>query len=661
MLIEGNGQDDENEDARTDSEYDSAFDAPTESLEFSYGEPDSYSLFQAKSLKSIAEHMGWIVSTRKIVYRGVSHFEDQLRKQFQRHMESHLLDGLCSELGIEKTNIQPPYKTDFIQKRTKKQMQKLKAFPEEKIKEALKSYASKLSVEISADISVQPVPQKLLEKLWLSRQAQNLAKKAIQIGWMDFSIPDFLSLDVLIDSYKSFEQQKEEREIIRLRAKLKKDAQFDMPTSSSFDRTNHLSLIEAKEELEQQIFLFEKIQSARKKIAPAHRDEFPLPAFPLKDSIVENYLDEIQSHYNKIQESIVTKKRVFRLLRLAFIVIASVLFSAWQLNLRFELEELSLRSAQIGLPFSFPNFPYTNQKFWDAKRYIEKQEELYPKIQALKSKAAKSGLKRFPLNPPYSNQQYETWQKALDTFRMVRIPAGSSEIGSSYGFVDEQPIFNAVVSRDIFFMDGEVSQALYRAVMNKNPNVRKACLDCPVTNLNWMDAALFSNSLSSLSGLEPCYQISDKQIAWTKGIECLGFRLPTEAEWEYAARAQSNYTYSGAMDSAQVAWFNGNSGYSMQPIRAKKPNDFKLYDMNGSVWEWCWDKYGPYNTGVFQDPIGSIYGENHVIRGGSYLSGLTTVSARAERSPDTIAIDIGFRVVRTAVIGNLPKEEQEEQ
>ena len=661
MPIEGNGQEEEKEDVRTDSEYDSAFDAPTESLEFSHGEPDSFSLYQAKSLKALAEHMGWIVSIRKIVYRGLNHFEDQLQKQFQRHMECHLWDGICAELGIERTSIQPPYKTDFMRKRSLKQQKRLGSFDDEKIREALVGFASKVSVEIPEDVDVKPIPQSLLEKLWLAKQAHNLAKKASHIGWMDFAVPTDLSLAALIELYNSFERQKEEREIIRLRAKLKKEAQFDMPTSSTFDRTSHVSLLEAKEELEQQIFLFEKVIQARKKLSVEDREDFPLPALPLRDVNVESYIDEVQIHYSQLQESKAARQRLFRLLRLAVILISSVLFSAWQFNLRFELEDLSFRSAQIGLPFSFPNIPYTNQSYWEVKRYVEKQEELYPKIQVLKSKAAKSGLKRFPLEPPYTNQQYETWQKALDTFRMIRIPAGSTEIGSTYGFVDEQPVFTGVISRDIFFMDGEVSQALYLAVMNKNPNVRQACLDCPVTNLNWMDAIRFANTISNLAGLEPCYQISDDQIAWKKGIECLGFRLPTEAEWEYAARAQSTFTYSGAMDSAQVAWFNGNSGYSMQPIRSKKPNDFKLYDMNGSVWEWCWDKYGPYNAGVFQNPIGNMYGENHVIRGGSYQSGLTTVSARAERRPDTVAMDLGFRVVRTAVIGNVPQEDPQQE
>jgi formylglycine-generating enzyme required for sulfatase activity len=110
------------------------------------------------------------------------------------------------------------------------------------------------------------------------------------------------------------------------------------------------------------------------------------------------------------------------------------------------------------------------------------------------------------------------------------------------------------------------------------------------------------------------------------------------------------------MDSSHVAWFNGNSGFKIKSVATLKPNDFDLFDMNGNAWEWCWDRYGDYAGGVFQDPVGSRDGDNHVIRGGSYQSGLTTVSGRAEHNPEASEIDIGFRLVRTAVVGNLPKE-----
>jgi formylglycine-generating enzyme required for sulfatase activity len=328
----------------------------------------------------------------------------------------------------------------------------------------------------------------------------------------------------------------------------------------------------------------------------------------------------------------------------------------WQINLRYEIQEYQIRSAEIGLQLNTPNFPYTNGGLSDIRYFVEKQEDLYPKMERLKTDAAKSGLKKIPLTPPYTTQQFQTWSKAVDSFLLERVPSGESEIGSPYGFVDERPIFTVKISRDIFFMNSEVSQALYRAIMQKNPNVKDSCLDCPVTNVNWMDSIIFANKLSLVAGFTPCYKINNDLISWENGIECLGFRLPTEAEWEYAARAQSEHTYSGAMDSTEVAWFNGNSGLKLKSAGRLKPNDFNLFDMNGNAWEWCWDRYGDYVSGVFKDPIGSRDGGSHVIRGGSYQTGLTTVSGRAEHNPDGKALDIGFRLVRTAVIGNLPKD-----
>ena len=659
MPIEGNSEESQ-EEAKSESEVDSVLDFPTESLDFEE-EPDNASLALAKCLCVLAEHIQWSVSIRKIVYRGISEFEQNLEKQFKRYMEAHLYDGLCSILKIKVAQLSPPYKRDRVARRKKRIRKKIIVIDEARLREGMSLYAQEVGHDLPEDFSPLPLQDELIKKFWFSSEVKKLAKKARHIGWMDFTAPSVVDIQGLMALCIAYEKQKEEREIIRLRAKLKKISDFDLPAPEGYDASKHYVLIAERERLEQQISFFEKMLVAQKKLPLTERDEFPFPALPLKELPVENYIDEVHLRYSEIQEQTEKRERIFRLLRIAVALTATVSFCIWQINLRYEIEDLQLRSAQIGLKVTNPIFPYTNQQVSDIRYFVELQEELYPKMNGIRKRGIKKGLKRIPFRPPYTKQQYNTWALALESFQLQRIPAGRSSVGSPYGFVDERPVFTMVLSRDVFFMDGEVTQALYRAVMGVNPNVKSPCLDCPVTNVRWIDAIQFTNRLSEFAGYESCYHISEDQISWDRGISCLGFRLPTEGEWEYAASAQSDFTYSGSMDSSEVAWFNGNSGLKVQPVRTLLPNDFAMYDMNGNAWEWCWDRYGRYEEGVFQDPIGSRNGINHVIRGGSYQTELTTLSARAEHDPDDAQIDIGFRVVRTAVIGNVPQQVIEEK
>ena len=651
MPIEGTNEESQ-EDLKSESEADSVMDALTESLEFAE-EPDEQALLVAKGLRNLAAHMEWSVSIRKIVYRGCDEFKVTLEKQFTRHMQAHLYDGFCRCLKIKAPPIHPPYKKTHIQRRVKKVQKQVFAVDEEKFVNALREYAQEVGHDLPEDCTKSSCTEELLASFWFSAEVKKLAKKARHIGWMEFAPPTIQDVRALMDVCLDFERQKEEREIIRLRASLKKSSEYDFPQSDTFDASKHFSLILEREKISAQLSLFEKVKAAQKRLPQSEQEDFPFPPFPLKDLAVENYVDEVHLRYSEIQEQKEKRARILRLLRIAILLILTVSFCVWQINLRYDFEDLKLRAAQVGLRVNAPVFPYNEQQIADIQHFVEKQEALSPKMMGVKNIAIKKGLKRIPFTPPYAEQQYQTWAKALDSFQLQRVPAGEIEIGSEYGFVDERPMFTMKLSRDIFFMDGEVTQALYRAVMGKNPNVKKSCLECPVSNIRWVDAIEFANRLSSFAGYESCYVINEDDILWSKGISCLGFRLPTEAEWEYAAKAQSSYTYSGSMDSSQVAWFNGNSGFKMQSVRRLVPNDFKLFDMNGNVWEWCWDRYGRYTQGVVNDPLGSSTGMNHVIRGGSFKTELTTVSARAEHDPDDPQVDIGFRLVRTAVVGNI--------
>ena len=128
---------------------------------------------------------------------------------------------------------------------------------------------------------------------------------------------------------------------------------------------------------------------------------------------------------------------------------------------------------------------------------------------------------------------------------------------------------------------------------------------------------MFANRLSDQEGLSRCYSGSGNNMRWNRA--CTGYRLPTEAEWEYAARGGEDWVYPGSFDAGVAAWYSGNSEEKTHPVGKKKPNAWGLYDMSGNVREWVWDWYGSY-SGDARDPTGPEQGSNRVVRGGSWLS-----------------------------------------
>ncbi|MEC8277545.1 MAG: SUMF1/EgtB/PvdO family nonheme iron enzyme, partial [Myxococcota bacterium] len=150
-------------------------------------------------------------------------------------------------------------------------------------------------------------------------------------------------------------------------------------------------------------------------------------------------------------------------------------------------------------------------------------------------------------------------------------------------------------------------------------------------------------------GFEKAYRYDKKSKKMLYNPLTEGFRLPTEAEWEYAARAGDMTLYAGSDQPGEVAWYADNSGSGVQELAMKRRNKFALYDMSGNVWEWCWDYYGDYTAASVKDPVGPDIGRRRVRRGGSNRNRLQhiRVSNRAASNPDTIQAGIGFRVVRT--------------
>lgn len=208
---------------------------------------------------------------------------------------------------------------------------------------------------------------------------------------------------------------------------------------------------------------------------------------------------------------------------------------------------------------------------------------------------------------------------------MVRIPGGEFVMGSSSGDSDEAPEHRVRVQG--FLIDRyEVRQSMFARLELSNPSRTKGA-DLPVDNLTWVQAVRFCNERSLAEGLQPCYG-DDGRCDFTKS----GYRLPTEAEWEYACRGGQRAAYCFGSDARRLrefAWFSENSAKKTHAVGSKKPNAWGLFDMHGNVAEWCNDPYaaGYYAKSPASDPPGPDDGELFVVRGGAYRS-----SAKALRS-----------------------------
>ena len=191
------------------------------------------------------------------------------------------------------------------------------------------------------------------------------------------------------------------------------------------------------------------------------------------------------------------------------------------------------------------------------------------------------------------------------SFTMVYVQGGTFTMGAtreqgSDAFDVEKPSHSVTLS-SYHIGETEVTQALWQAVMGSNPSKFTGDSRRPVEHVSWEDCQRFISRLTSLTGQH--------------------FHLPTEAQWEYAARGGSKsrgYKYSGSNDVGSVAWYYDNSSRTTHPVKTKSPNELGLYDMSGNVWEWCQDWFGYYSSGSQTNPTGASSGADRVDRGGSW-------------------------------------------
>jgi len=228
--------------------------------------------------------------------------------------------------------------------------------------------------------------------------------------------------------------------------------------------------------------------------------------------------------------------------------------------------------------------------------------------------------------------------------KFVLVPAGTFMMGSlpdEPGRGDDERQHSVTLTKPFYMAVTEVTQSQWRRIMGNSPSHFRDCgADCPVEFVSWNDCQQFVQRLNLREGDNT-------------------YRLPTEAEWEYACRAGSKTAFAngGVTETScghdanldLLGWYCGNSGKEPHPVGQRKPNAFGLYDMHGNVWEWCQDWYGPYPSGDASDPTGPSSGSYRVLRGGGWHEDVEGCRSaiRVGRPPDSRAGTLGFRLART--------------
>jgi formylglycine-generating enzyme required for sulfatase activity len=280
-------------------------------------------------------------------------------------------------------------------------------------------------------------------------------------------------------------------------------------------------------------------------------------------------------------------------------------------------------------PLGFRQFHTARLVDWRAGESHQEFDQVVQAVTALVGPPQKST----PVSIPDQERPQPEIRDRLG-MEFVRIPAGTFQMGSNDGSDDERPVHQVTISQPFDLGKYPVTQAQWEAVMGDNPSAFTGDPTRPVEKVSWEDVQRFIEQLNARDH--------------TAGVT---YRLPTEAEWEYAARAGTTTAYSFGDDPAQLdayAWYDDNSGDTTHPVGQKQPNPWGLYDMHGNVWEWVQDWYGTYPAEAVTDPQGPDTGSDRVFRGGgwTYGAGDCRSAYRGNAVPGDRGFILGFRLLR---------------
>ncbi len=242
-------------------------------------------------------------------------------------------------------------------------------------------------------------------------------------------------------------------------------------------------------------------------------------------------------------------------------------------------------------------------------------------------------------------------------FELVHCPPGTFTMGSpddEAGRSDDEVQHEVTLTRGFALGVFPVTQALWKAVTEENPSEYGYGTDAPrrpVETVSWFDAVRFCNALSAKLGLVAAYTVGDgEETEVTCDFTASGFRLPTESEWEYAARSGGDaFVYAGSDDLEEVGWYDDNSLGQTQPVGGKAATRWGLHDLSGNVWEWCWDRYGDNPHEASTNPVGADESPYRVYRGGSMArtADYARVAYRDRSEPEYRIDYLGLRLSRT--------------
>ena len=279
-----------------------------------------------------------------------------------------------------------------------------------------------------------------------------------------------------------------------------------------------------------------------------------------------------------------------------------------------------------------------------------------------------------PTPPPSSSQQGQEEQPQIPE-NFILVEGGTFSMGSpdSEAWRSDDETQHTVTVSDFYMSAFEVTQAEYQAVIGSNPSAFSG-EELPVETVSWLDAIAYCNARSELEGLEPAYTVEGQTVTWNRGAN--GYRLPTEAEWEYACRAGTETPFNTETSiSAEESNYWGHYPYLIEDnyfnqsnletrpgvyrettvaVGSFQPNAWGFYDMHGNVGEWVWDYYGDYPTEAQTDPVGPDSGVLRVNRGGGWNDFAKNLRSayRATLPQDSAVFNVGFRLVRNAAAGS---------